>query len=100
MRAASNMGMEPRRSRARLMSGVDMTSTLVSQPTYARTPSAVSTADRHHPFVEHAESRYRQYLASESRGDIAAYKEVRTSQAYELTREQLKKLRKANSRRC
>ena len=71
--------------------------TLVSQPTYAQTPSAVSTADRHHPFVEHAESRYRQYLASQSQGDTAAYKEVRTRQAYETTMEQLKKLGKAES---
>ena len=64
---------------------------------YAQTPSAVSTADRHHAFVEHAESRYRQYLTSESRGDTAAYKEARTRQAYELTIEQLKKLGKAES---
>src|SRR5437867_12438297 len=64
---------------------------LVSQATSAQTPSAVSTADRHHPFVEHAERRYRQYLASESQGDTAAYKQVRTRQAYETTIEQLKK---------
>jgi len=57
----------------------------------------VTTADNHHPFVEHAESRYRQYRASEGRGDTAAYKEVRTRQAYELTMEQLKKLGKAES---
>jgi hypothetical protein len=47
--------------------------------------------------VQHAESRYRQYLASESLGDTAAYKEVRTRQAYELTLEQLKKMGKADS---
>jgi len=70
---------------------------LVSQATSAQTPSAVSTADRHHPFVAHAEKRYRQYLASESQGDAAAYKEVRTRQAYETTMEQLKKLGKAES---
>jgi hypothetical protein len=70
---------------------------LVSQTTSAQTPSAVSTADRHHPFVEHAERRYRQYLASESQGDTAAYKEVRTRQAYETTMEQLKKLGKMES---
>ena len=70
---------------------------LVSQATSAQTPSAVSTADRHHPFVEHAERRYRQYLASENQGDTAAYKEVRTRQAYEMTMEQLKKLGKAES---
>src|SRR5258706_1971438 len=70
---------------------------LVSQATSAQTPSAVSTADRHHPFVEHAERRYRQYLASENQGDTAAYKEVRTRQAYEMTMEQLKKLGNAES---
>ena len=70
---------------------------LVSQATSAQTPSAASTADRHHPFVEHAERRYRQYLASESQGDTAAYKQVRTRQAYETTMEQLKKLGKAES---
>jgi hypothetical protein len=70
---------------------------LVSQATRAQTPPAVSTADRHHPFVQHAEGRYRQYLASESQGDPAAYKEVRTRQAYAITMEQLKKLGKAQS---
>jgi hypothetical protein len=81
----------------RLLFSICLGLTLVSQPTYAQTPSAVTTADHHHPFVEHAESRYRQYLASEGRGDTAAYKEVRTRQAYELTMEQLKKLGKAES---
>ena len=82
---------------SRLLFMVCLGLTLVSQTTYAQTPSAVNTADRHHLFVEHAESRYRQYLASESRGDTAAYKEVRTRQAYELTMEQLQKLGKAES---
>jgi hypothetical protein len=45
--------------------------------------------------VEHAGSRYKQYLAAESQGDTVAYKEVRTRQAYALTMEQLKKLGKA-----
>jgi len=81
----------------RLLFSLCLGLTLAAQQTYAQTPSAVSTADRHHPFVEHAESRYRQYLASESQGDTAAYKEVRTRQAYETTLEQLKKLGKAES---
>jgi hypothetical protein len=81
----------------RLLFSVCLGFILVSQPAYAQTPSAVSTADHHHPFVEHAESRYRQYLESESRGDTDAYREVRTKQAYELTMEQLKKLGKAES---
>jgi hypothetical protein len=70
---------------------------LISQPTYAQTPPAVSTADRHHPFVEHVERRYAQYLAAESRGDTAAYREVRTRWAYEASVEQRKKLGKAES---
>ena len=70
---------------------------LVSHFTYAQTPPAVSTADRHHPFVEHAEQRYAKYLAAENQGDTAAYKEVRTRWAYETTMEQLKKLGKAQS---
>jgi len=70
---------------------------LVSQPTYAQTPAAVNTTDRHHPFVEHMEVRYKKYLAAESRGDTAAYREVRTRWAYETTLEQLKKLGKAES---
>jgi len=81
----------------RLLFSVCLGLILVSHLTYAQTPAAMSTADRHHPFVEHAEGRYRQYLASESRGDTAEYKEVRTRQAYELTMEQLKKLGKAES---
>jgi hypothetical protein len=71
--------------------------TLVSQPTRAQAPPAASTANRHHPFVDHAEARYRQFLTSESLGDTAAYKQVRTKQAYETTVEQLKKLGKAES---
>ena len=70
---------------------------LVSQPTYAQTPAAVSTADHHHPFVEHVEGRYTKYLAAEVQGDTAAYREVRTRWAYETTLEQLKKLGKAES---
>ena len=81
----------------RLLFSVCVGLTLVSQATSAQTPSAVSTADRHHPFVEHAERRYGQYLASESQGDTAAYKQVRTRQAYETTMEQLKTLGKADS---
>jgi hypothetical protein len=79
----------------RLLLSLGLGLALVSQPTHAQTPSAVSTADRGHPFVQHAESRYRQYLAAESHGDTAAYKEVRTRQAYELTIEQLRTLGKA-----
>jgi hypothetical protein len=82
---------------SRLLFSVCLGLILVSQSTYAQTPSAASTADRHHPFVQHAESRYRQYLASETRGDTVAYKEVRTRQAYELTLKQLKKMGKADS---
>ena len=82
---------------SRLLFSVCLGLTLVSQPTDAQTPAAVSTVDRRHPFVEHAESRYGQYLASESRGDASAYKEVRSRQAYQLTMEQLKKLGKAES---
>jgi hypothetical protein len=70
---------------------------LVSQPTYAQAPAAVSTADRHHPFVEHVEGRYTKYLAAENQGDTAAYREVRSRWAYETTLEQLKKLGKAES---
>ena len=81
----------------RLLFSVCVGLTLVSQAISAQTPSAVSTADRRHPFVEHAERRYRQYLASESQGDTAAYKEVRTRQAYETTMQQLKQLGKAES---
>jgi len=67
---------------------------LIVPPTYAQAPPAASTTDRHHPFVEHAERRYRQYLAAESQGDAAAYKEVRTRQAYEMTMDQLTKMGK------
>jgi hypothetical protein len=67
------------------------------QPSYAQTPAAVNTADRHHPFVEHVEARYTKYLAAESRGDAAAYRELRTRWAYETTMDQLKKLGKAES---
>ena len=70
---------------------------LVSQPTFAQTPAAASTVDRHHPFVQHVESRYAKYLAAESQGDTAAYREVRTKWAYQTTMEQLKKLGKAES---
>lgn len=79
----------------RLLLSLGLGLALMSQPTHAQTPSAVSTTDRGHPFVQHAESRYRQYLAAESHGDTAAYKEVRTRQAYELTIEQLRTLGKA-----
>ena len=82
---------------SRLLFSVCLGLILVAQPAYAQTPAAASTTDRHHPFVQHAESRYRQYLASETRGDTVAYKEVRTRQAYELTLEQLKKMGKADS---
>jgi hypothetical protein len=92
-----NKPLEGRGDVLRLLFSLCVGLTLVSQATSAQTPSAVSTADRHHPFVEHAERRYRQYLASESQGDTAAYKEVRTRQAYETTMEQLKKLGKAES---
>jgi hypothetical protein len=70
---------------------------LAAQPAYAQTPPAVSTTDRHHPFVEHVERRYLRYLAAESQGDTAAYRELRTKWAYEATMEQLKKLGKAES---
>jgi hypothetical protein len=69
----------------------------VWQSAHAQSPAAASTTDRHHPFVEHAEKRYRQYLASQSEGNVSAYKEVRTKRAYETTMEQLKKLGKAPS---
>ncbi len=81
----------------RLLFSVCLGLTLVSQPAYAQTPSAVSTTDRHHPFVEHAESRYRQYLASESEGDVAAYKAVRTRQANERVMENLKRMEKSET---
>jgi hypothetical protein len=81
----------------RLVFSVCVALTLFSQVTSAQTPSAVNTVDRHHPFVVHAEKRYMQYLASERQGDIAAYKELRTKQAYETTMEQLRKLGKAES---
>ena len=70
---------------------------LIAQPTYAQTPPAVSTTDRHHPFVELAERRYGQYLASQSQGDAVAFKEVRTRQAYETTMGQLTKMGKSPS---
>ena len=70
---------------------------LIPQPAPAQTPSAVSTTDRHHPFVEHAERRYTEYLAAESRGDAAAYKAVRTRLAYDTTLDQLKKMGKPES---
>jgi len=70
---------------------------LVSQSTYAQTPPAVSTADRHHAFVEHVERRYTKYLTAERQGDTVAYREVRTRWAYETTMEQLKRLGKAES---
>jgi hypothetical protein len=44
--------------------------------------------------VEHAERRYRQYLAAENQGDAAAYKEVRTRQAYQMTMDQRTKMGK------
>jgi hypothetical protein len=70
---------------------------LLSQPVYAQTPPAVSTADHQHPFVQHAEKRYMQYLAAESQGDAAKYRELRTKWAYETTMRQLKQLGKAES---
>src|SRR5258705_4665489 len=82
---------------SRLLFPVCLGLILVAQSASAQTPGAAGTTDRHHPFVQHAESRYRQYLASETRGDTVAYKEVRTRQAYELTLEQLKKMGKADS---
>jgi len=69
----------------------------MSQVAGAQTPSAVSTTDRRHPFVQHAERRYQQYITSESQGDTAAYKEVRTRQAYDATMGQLKQLGKPES---
>jgi hypothetical protein len=82
---------------SRLLFSLCLGLTLISQPTYAQTPSAVSTTDRRHPFVEHAEGRYKQYLASESQGDAAAYKGVRTRQAYERVVDQLKGMGKSES---
>ena len=70
---------------------------LVAQSTDAQTPQAVSTADRHHPFIEHVERRYAKYLQAEHQGDTAAYREVRTRWAYETTLDQLKKLGKSES---
>jgi hypothetical protein len=70
---------------------------LLVPPTYAQTPPAASTTDGHHPFVEHAERRYRQYLAAENQSDAAAYKEVRTRQAYQMTMDQLTKMGKPPS---
>jgi len=81
----------------RLLLSVCVGITLISQVAGAQIPSAVSTTDRHHPFVEHAEQRYRQYLTSESQGDAAAYKGVRTRQAYDTTMGQLKQLGKPDS---
>ena len=89
--------MASRIMRVRLLFSPWLALILVSQPTYAQTPAAVSTADRHHPFVEHVEGRYTKYLAAENRGDAAAYKELRTTWAYEATIDQLKKLGKAES---
>ena len=43
------------------------------------------------------ERRYTKYLAAETQGDTAAYRELRTKWAYEATLEQLKKLGKAES---
>jgi hypothetical protein len=80
---------------SRLLFSLCLGLALLSQPTSAQTPSAATTADRHHPFVQHAERRYMRYLAVESQGDTAGYKEVRTAQAYATTLEQLKKLGKA-----
>lgn len=69
----------------------------MSQAAGAQTPSAANTTDRRHPFVQHAERRYQQYLTSERQGDTVAYKEVRTRQAYEGTMAQLKQLGKPES---
>jgi hypothetical protein len=84
-------------SELRLLFSVCVALTLVSQAASAQTPPAVNTTDRHHPFVVHAEKRYMQYLASENQGDTAAYRELRTKQAYETTLEQLRQLGKAES---
>lgn len=70
---------------------------LVLTPTYAQTPRAVGTTDRHDPFVTHAESRYLKYLESVSRGDVIAYKAVLTRKANEAVLEQLKKIGKSES---
>ena len=64
---------------------------------FAQTPPAASTTDRADPFVRHAEQRYQEYLDSEKRGDVAAYKRVRTRQAYEGTLENLQKMGKRPS---
>jgi hypothetical protein len=82
---------------SRLLFALCLGLALIWQSAHAQSPAAVSTTDRHHTFVEHAEKRYKQYLASQSEGDVAAYKEVRTKRAYEATMEQLKKLGKAPS---
>src|SRR5262245_31600662 len=81
----------------RLLLSACMGLTLISQVASAQTPAAVSTPDRHHPFVEHAERRYQQYLTSESQGDVASYKRIRTRQAYDATMGQLKQLGKPAS---
>jgi hypothetical protein len=70
---------------------------VLSPAAYAQTPAAVGTSDRNHPFVVHVEKRYAQYLAAERRGDVAAYKELRTKWAYETTLDQLRKMGKAES---
>jgi hypothetical protein len=82
---------------SRLLFSVCLGLTLASQPACAQTPAAVSTTDRHHPFVQHAESRYRQYLASERRGDAAAFKELRTKQANDKVMENLRTMGKPES---
>ena len=82
---------------SRLLFSLCLGLALLARPASAQTPSAATTADRHHLFVQHAEGRYMQYLAAEIRGDAAGYKEVRTRRAYETTLEQLKKLGKQES---
>ena len=81
----------------RLLLSVCVGFVLMSQVAGAQTPSAVSTTDRRHPFVVHAERRYQQYLTSESQGDAASWKEVRTRQAYDTTMGQLKQMGKPES---
>ena len=71
--------------------------TLVSQPAYAQAPPAASTRDHQHPFVKHAEGLYKQYVVSESQGDIAAFKKLRTKQANQRVMDNLKKLGKPQS---
>jgi len=70
---------------------------LVSQPAYAQAPPAASTTDRRHPFVTHAEGLYGQYVVSESKGDISAFKKLRTKQANQRVMENLRKLGKPES---